>query len=488
MNLFKVSLLCSIFFTAVFYTNIVYAKSIKVHHDPILGTSFDLLMDVDPASAKRVELAVLAEITRLEKILSSYSSNSEISILNNKDALTKKSKPLSPELIEILVACEEWRSRFPKSFSCRMGKIHEHWNKSVLNQSVPDRKRVRNIARAAAEGSVNIETNKNITFDKSISWEASAIAKGYIIDKALTVARSTAPHAKQLVIDIGGDSRHWAFDDKLLAVNLALPGKADDSHAVNAGQVSIGNQAIAYSGHDARSMKIGRREFSHILQPRDGWPVDVSHAVVVTAPTALVADAWATTLAASNISESIKKVNAQRDVEALILSSDGRLYPSKNWRTNFIHKDKVLNNKVTAHINFAIEKPKTGNYQRPYVALWIENKSRKVIKNLLLFGQSEQWMSKNSYWWRRQGRKSPLLLEGFAQASRRPGQYQTTWFGDDDYGHIVKDGQYTLNLEVTREHGDHEKQSITFELGDKPTEVVKKGLKEISSVSLTLLP
>ena len=48
--------------------------------DHVLGTSFDLAVDaVRPADAARVEQAVLAEITRLSAILSTYDPDSEIS-------------------------------------------------------------------------------------------------------------------------------------------------------------------------------------------------------------------------------------------------------------------------------------------------------------------------------------------------------------------------------------------------------------------------
>nr|WP_243749638.1 DUF2271 domain-containing protein [Pseudoteredinibacter isoporae] len=435
-----------------------------------------LRIDANDQEAKLAEQAALAEIHRLEKIYSSYDSESELMQIRRGVIST-----LSPEMHTMVSLCQQWQKELPMAFSCRLGSVIEAWNEAEKKQERPDRKAIRALARKALYSEYTLS---DAEIPKDFSWEFSAIAKGYIIDQAIAQARKAAPAANALTLEIGGDIRQWQKPgSKAWAISLANPNQLDDSQQNSLGNIQLNNQAIAYSGHQARSRKIGRRQFSHILQARDGWPRDFPHSVVVIAPTATKADAIATALSTMDVDKALDWVEQTKQVEALLISEDGRQFASSAWHSSD-HEDSKAE-LASANIRFALPKIRSGNYRKPYVALWIENKKRKVVKNLLLLGDSERWMSENSVWWRRQGRKTPTLLDVMARPTRRAGEYQLQWSGRDDFGKAVAAGQYQLIIEAAREHGGHEKISIPFELG-KPIKQTEKGQKEIQYIELEL--
>lgn len=53
-------------------------------------------------------------------------------------------------------------------------------------------------------------------------------------------------------------------------------------------------RAVATSGRARRGFRIDGRWYSHVIDPRTGWPVDAPASVSVVAPTAEVADVVAT--------------------------------------------------------------------------------------------------------------------------------------------------------------------------------------------------
>src|SRR5690606_23247202 len=72
----------------------------------VLGTSFEMtLAGVDGATEGAATKAALAEIERLEAILSTWREDSELSRLNAGSQLPSASK----ELREVLQLCEQWR-------------------------------------------------------------------------------------------------------------------------------------------------------------------------------------------------------------------------------------------------------------------------------------------------------------------------------------------------------------------------------------------
>lgn len=79
------------------------------HFENVLGTSLQLrLRAASPAAASRAEAAVLAEIARLNGILSGYDPASEFS---RWAATRDQALRVSPELIEVLGLWDLWRKR-----------------------------------------------------------------------------------------------------------------------------------------------------------------------------------------------------------------------------------------------------------------------------------------------------------------------------------------------------------------------------------------
>jgi len=453
-------------------------------HSNVLGTSYSLTIDASSAAAKAAEQASLKEIQRLEQIYSSYDKQSELSRINASSG--RLHSPASTEFIHMIELCQRWQQQLPMAFSCRLGDVIAAWKNSEKLQARPDRKAIRAIARRALYSEYQLVDLNNGKAPAEFSWDFGAIAKGFIIDRAFAAALEAAPQASAIGVDIGGDSRFWQADKQQQPwqIKLARPDQIDDSRENMLGTISSHAGAIAYSGHRSRALKIGRHSYSHIVKPRDGWPKDSASSAIVLAHTASRADALATALASMDIGPALDWVNKQANTEALLIDSSGRQYASANWYQNYSTADAST---ALAEITFVLAKIRSGNYRKPYVAIWLEDNKHKVIKNLLLLGDSERWMTKNSYWWRRQGRAEPELLQIFSRPTRRAGEYQLLWHGRDDFGQPVIPGQYQLIIEAAREHGGHEKIGIPFVLGT-PSKYTAKGPQEIQSLTLDIKP
>lgn len=452
----------------------------------VLGTSFEMSIDVARKDAEAAEKAVISEIKRLEKIFSTYDRSSEVSQLNLEGAVDKN---VSDELLDVINRCTYWQKQLTKSFSCKMGQVVQMWQNFEQQQARPDRVLIRERARAAQQSDYDINDLLSGKPNNEFSWDFNGIAKGYILDKAMTIAKLAAPNASAIKLDIGGDAVYWQSTKSSMpiwSVGVAVPGTIDDSQETRLGTYRIRTGAIAYSGHSSRARKIERREYSHLLAPRDGWPRHNPVTAIVKAENAVSADALATALATSDISVSLDWLAKHPQYSALLIDNEGRHYASSNWYQGYIEKkaDTDTSTDYQTKISFTLPKISTAKYRKPYVSLWVTDKKGKIVKTLMVLGKSERWMQENRSWWRIQGRKSPQLLDGFARPTRRPGQYNVIWNGRDDFGNLLSAGEYRLFIEASREHGDHEKLSIPFELGAEKQKLSKKGNKEIEKLVL----
>ena len=81
-----------------------------------------------------------------------------------------------------------------------------------------------------------------------------------------------------------------------------------------------------------------------------------------------------------------------------------------------------------------------------------------------------RYLTSNYIWWKAFGEDPAAQekLDTVTRPSRPPGRYTAVWDGKDDAGRPVGQGKYTINIETSREHGDHTYQTIVLDLGGKP--------------------
>jgi thiamine biosynthesis lipoprotein len=465
------------------------ADPLRVHHrEGVLGTSFEMtLVGVDAAKEDAVVGATLAEVARLESVLSTWKPQSELFRLNARDAAT----PVSPDLREVLGLCEQWRRATTSAFSCRIGSLIEQWRDLEGARELPDRAALRKTARALDRMEISLEGE--VARPAALRWNVDAIAKGYILDRALIVARQSAPKASGMRIDIGGDAVYWGAGalGKSWRVAVADPRAPRDNSAFLASLELNGSMGIASSGHRSRGVRVANRHFSHVFNPLEGWPAEYAPAATVVAKDAATADALATALSVMSIRKGLDLIERLPDTEALLVSESGKTFASSGWYGLLApeerHDPQWLPG-FTFVVDYQIPEHEVADYRRPYLAIWVTDRNRQPLRQLLLLGESERWMQEVRTWWRRAGRADESAIDGIVRPTRRPGQYSLSWDGRDDKGHGVAAGEYILCVEAAREHGEREYLEIPVRVGKDGFTLERRGAKEIGRVEVRFAP
>lgn len=438
------------------------------HRDHVLGTSFDLVVLAEnEGAADAVETAMLDEIARLNGILSAYDAASEVEQLN-----TKGKAAVSPDLMRVLKACESFRKQSEDAMSCRIGEVIAIWDAAEKKDAAPDRANLRLVSGQAKRADVKLdEAAGTVTRPDVVQFRTDALAKGYIIDKALAAGRKAAPGASGMLLNVGGDQLAWGQGPHEGKWRTGISSFSDSAES-GAPVLSFAAGALATSGTGPRDRIIGGQHYGHIISPADGWPVTGKLRASVYAKNAMTADALATALMVMNISDGISMVEGLRGVEASITAEDGRTYSTSGWASleesapapaaagNASSWPKGYQLTVDLEIP-DLDVPK---YVRPYVAAWIADEDRNLIRILMLAGDEPRWMEENYYWFRRFGRKAGSLVDAMSGPTRRPGVYTLVWDGLNDDGEAVAPGDYILHVEAAREHGGHQHDSLDLPL------------------------
>ncbi len=453
----------------------------RLHDDHVLGTSLDVTVIArTEVAATMAANAIRAEIDRLDRIFSGWRADSELSALNRSDTHVA-----SPELFSLLQGAEAWRAQTGGAFDPRLGAAT-----LALRAGAPG-------DALLSSASLTLDpANRSVRRSPGVIVDLDGVAKGHVIDRAVAAARAASPDVAGVMVDLGGDLRCRGASPGGEGWRIGIADACEMAdNAPPLAVLTLSDGAVAFSGRGPRDHVVDGTPAGHLLDPATGRPAEGVLGACVTARTAAEADALATAFAVMPPRKAIALANVRPGVEALIQTADGRRLISAGWRylVDTPEKSRVRLIRVAdgpawprgfeMAIGYEIPKIAVGNYRSPYVAVWVTDENKQLVRVITMLGDNSKWIPDNYVFWRRYGRKTPAV-ETVARPTRAPGRYSLVWDGRDQTGRPVAQGRYTIHLEAVREHGGHSYLSTDLDLRAAPVTGAIAGRDELGGVTL----
>lgn len=258
----------------------------------VMGTSCSLVAVVPVRQQERGQRALRgaeAALRRTEARMSVHLERSELSQLNG--AAAGALVPLSPETLEVLEAARRFHVASGGTFDVTCRPLVELWKEAGRAGRLPEPPALL-LARGRSRWDLlELRPGGAVKRSGGVRVDLGGIAKGWGVDQA--IAELERAGARGGLVEVGGDLRVMGTrpDRRPWPVEVRHP-FADGVFAT----LHLTNGAVATSGDYARHVAVEGRRYSHIIDPRSGWPVDAVPSVTVVAPDATTADAWATAL------------------------------------------------------------------------------------------------------------------------------------------------------------------------------------------------
>ncbi|MCG8430680.1 MAG: FAD:protein FMN transferase [Candidatus Omnitrophica bacterium] len=232
---------------------------------------------------------VFEEFRRLEKILSIYDPRSEVSQLNRDGRVQA-----GPELMIVLSHAKRFWTLTDGAFDVTVAPLTELWGFSSQKYRVPEQEEIaEKLALVGMDKMVVRRHDSMIQFTlPGMQVNLGGIAKGFALDKAAQALRKHGIY--NCLINAGGQvyalgekapGRSW----KVARRDPRLPG------GLSGGYLELTDQCVATSGGYEQYFEAGGKQYSHIIDPRSGYPVENDlFSVTVIASEGITADALAT--------------------------------------------------------------------------------------------------------------------------------------------------------------------------------------------------
>ena len=232
----------------------------------------------------------LAEIHRLEGLMTTWREDTEISRINA--AAGKSSVTVSAESLAVIEKSVWMSERSEGVFDITFEAMHGLWKfDQDLEEKIPDRAKVEAARKLIDWRKIKIDHGaRSVMLEKAgMRMSLGGIAKGYAVDAAAAQLRKEGLAA--FYVQAGGD--------------LFVQGKKPDGSAFRVGvrdprgrdqndffaMLEVVDHAFSTAGDYERGFVKGDRRYHHIIDPRTGFPATASRSVTIWAKDAFTADA-----------------------------------------------------------------------------------------------------------------------------------------------------------------------------------------------------
>ncbi len=288
-----------------------------------MGTHYDVQIaasTLSQAEARELERGIKDYLRQINQQMSTYLTDSEISRFNETSATPPF--PVSPSFRRVVERALHWGAASDGAFDPTLDPLIELWGfgRQEPLTDWPTEDDIRAALARTGYDRLQIPDDAHIRkVDPQVRISLNAIAKGYAVDGVGTLIEQAGP--TNWYVEIGGDLAvsgvNRTGDPWRIGVELPAA-KAGRGEALY-GIAHITEGSLAGSGvyRQWHTMADGRR-YSHIIDPRTGYPTDHDLvAVHVWAPRCVDADAVATALIVMGRDEGMAWVETLAQVEAL---------------------------------------------------------------------------------------------------------------------------------------------------------------------------
>jgi len=307
------------------------AAPVKVERkDSAMGTSLQFIAytneQVDRAHADIAIDAAIAEMRRLEAILSEWRDDSEVGRINAQAGQWVRVGPETAEVIEK----SRWIGRlsegtFDITFQAMSG-VWRFGSAQAASPTVPSAAEVRKLRALIDYRKVELDAKASrVRIPKGRKIGLGGIAKGYIVDRAVAVLRRAGLRA--FLVQAGGDlyGAGRKPDGSPWISGIQDPRAP---RGVFFATLELENHAFSTAGDYERAFVLDGKRYHHIIDPRTGYPATASRSVTVHAPDAMTADMIDDAVFILGPEKGLKLAASLPDVGVVMVDSSNKVWVS----------------------------------------------------------------------------------------------------------------------------------------------------------------
>jgi len=294
----------------------------------LMGNRFEIsVVSGDKSWANERIDAAVGEISRIEKLLTTFSEDSQTNAINRNAGIAPVK--VDEEVYNLIGRSIKISTVTQGAFDISYGSIDKSlWNFDVNMKSLPDPATALQAVKLINYKNVMLNPAERTVFlkEKGMRIGFGGIGKGYAADCAKKILQTQGVQSG--IVNAAGDLITWGTQPNGNPWTIAI---ADpDQKTPHFSTLNISNMAIATSGNYEKYALIDGKKYSHTINPKTGLPVGGIKSVTVLSPSAELADAMATPIMVMGVNIGLNMINQLNQLGCIIIDDNNQVFASKN--------------------------------------------------------------------------------------------------------------------------------------------------------------
>ena len=293
----------------------------------LMGSRFDITVVAKDSStaAGYMDMAV-TEISRIERLISSWDVNSQTSEINRNAG--KQAVKVDVELYNLIQRAIGISKLTDGAFDISYASMDKIWKFDGTMIDMPSNEAIKESVAKVGFDNILLDKENSTVFLKREGMKIGfgAIGKGYAADMAKALLMDKGVVAG--IINASGDMNTWGKQPDGTEWKVAITNPMDKNKVY--ALLPISNGAVVTSGNYEKYVTFNTIRYAHIIDPRSGYPATGIISVTVFAPKAELADALATSIFVMGKEVGLNRIEQLPNVECIIIDDSGNIITSKN--------------------------------------------------------------------------------------------------------------------------------------------------------------
>jgi thiamine biosynthesis lipoprotein len=288
--------------------------------EAIMGTAIHVeLWSEDSGLAKRAIDAVMAEMHRIDRLMSPYKPESELSRVNREAARTAVS--VGAEMFGLIERSLQFSHLSDGAFDITYAGVGHLYD---YRQGIaPDAATLQQARQAVGWQHLILDAKgRTIRFARDgVRIDLGGFAKGHVVDNSITILKRLG--VANAVVAAGGDS-HVMGDRRGRPWSIAIRDPRDPKRVVAV--LPLQDTSISTSGDYERFFERDGVRHHHLIDPKTGTSPSALHSVTILAADGLTSEALSKCVFVMGLARGMRLVESQPGVDAVIVDAAGTLH------------------------------------------------------------------------------------------------------------------------------------------------------------------
>jgi thiamine biosynthesis lipoprotein len=292
-----------------------------------MGSDFEItIVEKNESNANFFLDLAINEIRRIEKLISSWDNNSQTSKIN----LNAGIKPIKvdKELFDLISRSIKISNLTQGAFDISYASLDKVWYFDKKMLKMPSEEEIKKSVSKVGFNNIVLDKKNQTVFlkNKGMKIGFGAIGKGYAADMAKLILLKN--NVKSGIINASGDLTAWGEKPSGEDWMVAIVNPLKKSNVFS--WLPIKNKAVVTSGNYERFIKFNGKLYSHIIDPRTGYPSEGLLSVTIFSENAELADALATSVYVLGEEIGVDLINQLNGIDCIIINNKNEIIKSKN--------------------------------------------------------------------------------------------------------------------------------------------------------------